>query len=159
MAKPFEDIKSPAFHISEKWRPIYETLCRKGRQDNSFYIFTKYTQLYSMCVSIGYILDKEIELERPYSPFQLEQVDEIDEWLPLQSMAWDRQEQDLTLLADSKKVIQVCDRLAEAGMIYLIEEYFHEFMEDGVLISPAQKDIEINLTHILLILRNQELSL
>jgi hypothetical protein len=149
MAKAYEGGKASDFHISEKWLKLYQSICRRGRARSEGYsVFDKYTNLYTLCASIGYMIQNESDLEKPYSPFTLEQVDENTEWPVLRSIAWSTANNRMDIFINSKEVIRVCDRFAEAGIQKLYDDFFKDHMQDGILLRPDSVEMEINLCYI-----------
>ena len=148
MAVPFEDIKSPDFHISKKWHKIYQSLCgRTSLVAEAYPLFKKYTNLYILCTAIGFSLNKKEPLDKKTeTPFTLEQIDTATEWPVLLAIAWRDSGQDMNIFTDSRKIISVCDQYAEAGMREFISQYpFNQlFNEEGELLNPENYELEFN---------------
>ena len=149
MAIAEEGGKAPDFHISEKWLKLYQSICRRGRsRSEGYYVFEKYTNLYTLCASIGHMIEKEENLEKPYSPFTLEQIDEDNEWPVLRAIAWNTVGNHMDIFVNAREVVRICDRFAEGGMQKLYDEFFKQHMEDGYILRPDHIDLEINLSYI-----------
>ena len=149
MANPLEGGKSPDFRISRKWHKFYQSFCLRGQtQVDSYPLFKKYTNLYTLCASIGYSLGKKTPLdEKVETPFTLEQIDEKLEWPLLISIAWADSGQDLNVFMDSKKIIKICDEYAETGIQFLVNQYpFNKVYVDNCLYNPEKVDLEFNTT-------------
>lgn len=140
MAQPDEGGKSPDFHISEKWQSLYKSICKRV---GGYPLFDKYTNLYTLSCSIGHLLNIKTPLEKPISPFTLEQVDENTEWTVLRAIAWQDSQKDTSIFINSKKIIEICDQFAETGIQKLYEDLFSDHCKDGSLISydELEKDM------------------
>ena len=150
MARADEGGKSPDFHISEKWRKVYEGLCKRGRsRSEGYFIFDKYTNLYTLCASIGHMIPEEKDLEKPYSPFTLEQIDEDNEWPILRAIAWSKSGNSMDIFVKSREVVRICDRFAEAGMTKIYNDLLKEHMEGGYILNPESIDLEIKLSFLI----------
>ena len=149
MATADEGGKAPDFHISKKWLKLYQSICMRGRpRSERYYVFEKYTNLYTLCASIGHMIQEEKNLEKPYSPFTLEQIDENNEWPVLRAIAWSKVGNETDIFVNARKVVQICDRFAEGGMQKLYDEIFKHHMQDGYILRPDHIDLEINLFYI-----------
>ena len=147
MARADEGGKAPDFHISEKWLKLYQSICRRGRSHSEgYYAFEKYTNLYTLCASIGHMAQVDSDLQKPYSPFTLEQIDEDVEWPVLRAIAWSKVGNRMDIFVDAREVARVCDRFAEGGMQNLYDEFFKQHMQDGNILRPDSIDLEINLS-------------
>jgi len=143
MAQPDEGGKSPDFHISEKWLRLYQSTCKRG---NGYPLFEKYTNLYTLSCGIGYILNKKTSLEKPYSPFTLEQIDENIEWPILRAIAWKDVGEDISIFVNSKKIIDICDQYAETGIQKLYNDLFIDHFKDNILMP--YEDLEKDLLYL-----------
>ena len=145
MANPFEGGKSPDIRISKKWHKFYQSFCARGQsQVESCSLFRKYTNLYTLCATIGYFLGKKTPLdEKIETPFTLEQVDEKTEWPTLISIAWADTNKDIRIFMDSRQIIRICDEYAETGVQFLLESHpFNKVFVDNCLYNPEKIDLE-----------------
>lgn len=140
MAQPEEGGKSPDFHISEKWHTLYKSVCKSV---GGHPLFDKYTNLYTLSCGIGHLLNIKTPLEKSYSIFTLEQVDENTEWTVLRAIAWQDSQKDIGIFVNSKKIIEICDQFAETGIKKIYDDLFSDHCRDGSLIpyDELEKDM------------------
>ncbi|MBY0358215.1 MAG: hypothetical protein K2W82_09465 [Candidatus Obscuribacterales bacterium] len=149
--------KNPDFRVNDRWRFLYETLCRRGKiaQDNEYWIFEKYTQLYSFAAALGFNVGKKNEVKTSYTPFTLNEIKEDPEWPTLRAIAWKASDCNTETILDYRKTIKLCDELADGGMQYLFDEFFAAHVKDNFLLRPKHIDIEGALSLIVMGTRRQ----
>ncbi len=143
--------KNPDFRVAERWRFLYQALCRRGSvsQENEYWVFEKYTQLYSVAATIGFLLNKRNELKSTYTPFHLEQIESDPEWNSLRAIAWKASDCNTDVLLDNRSAIRICDEFSDAGMEHLYKEFFESHVKDNHLLRPRDIEIEENLALII----------
>ncbi len=146
-----QELKNPDFRVSEQWRYLYDTLCRRGKMSRELgcHVFEKYTQLYSLAAVIGYTLNRRKEVKGSYTPFTLNEIERDSEWPTLRAIAWKASGCDLSKAIDKRATIKICDEFSEGGIEYLYQEFFIHHTKDGHLLRPQDISIEQNLSLIL----------
>ncbi len=135
--------KSPAVYTSKKWKSFYQSFCtnRNNTDGLNMPVFDKYTNIYTLCCMIGYKEGKRTPLDSKESLFTLEQIDQNEEWPLLLSVAWLSGTKDISLFADTKKILEICSEYAETGIEKLINTYpFTEVFKDGALITNKEPE-------------------
>ena len=135
--------KSPAVYTSKKWKSFYQSFCtnRNNTDGLNMPVFDKYTNIYTLCCMIGYKEGKRTPLDSKESLFTLEQIDQNEEWPLLLSVAWLSGTKDISLFADTKKILEICSEYAETGIEKLINTYpFTEVFKDGSLITNKEPE-------------------
>lgn len=131
-----ENSENPSAYISEKWGSTYEALC-KGEHS----IYEKMTTLFTLCADIGYLNDERSALEKKKDIFKWFTLDSEGEVPVLTAIAWNAKNRDLGVLSDRKEIITISSEFAEAGMQYLYNEYFNEFVDDGHFLRPDKVNV------------------
>ena len=131
---------NPAAYISEKWKDIYQKLCRGEGS-----LFNHMTGLFTLCASIGYLNDQKSPLEKRKDIFKWTSLNPDTEIPVLTAIAWGAKERDLSLLSDRKIILKNAGEFDEAGMAYLHEQFFEDYWQEGPLIPPDKSDLAFHL--------------
>ena len=134
---------NPTAYISEKWKGIYEDLCKGDT------IFEQMTNLFTLCAAIGHQNQKHDELKNKKDIFKWVNLNAETDIPILTAIAWDYEKRDLAVLSDQRKIIEITSEFSEGGMQYLFENFFEDHMQDGRINRPAILDIEFNLAQII----------
>lgn len=135
--------KSPAVYTSKKWKSFYQSFCtnRNNTDGLNMPIFDKYTNIYTLCCMIGYKEGRRTPLETRESLFTLEQLDQLEEWPLLLSVAWLSGNKDLAIFADTKEILNVCSEYAETGIEVLANMYpVNQVFRNGSLITNKEPE-------------------
>lgn len=135
--------KSPAVYTSKKWKSFYQSFCtnRNNTDGLNMPIFDKYTNIYTLCCMIGYKEGRRTPLETRESLFTLEQLDQLEEWPLLLSVAWLSGNKDLAIFADTKEILSVCSEYAETGIEILTNMYpVNQVFRNGSLITNKEPE-------------------
>lgn len=135
--------KSPAIYTSKKWKTFYQSFCtnRNNTDGLNMPVFDKYTNIYTLCCMIGFKEGKRTPLETKDSLFTLEQLDQNEEWPLLLSVAWLTSSRDISIFADTKKILEICSEYAETGINVLSNMYpFNEVFKNGELITSKEPE-------------------
>jgi hypothetical protein len=149
-----ETSDNPTAYISGKWEHLYDKLC-KGSES----IFDQMTSLFTLCATIGHIIERPIEVTKPKKDiFKWINLNEDNNITVLSTIAWSSLHRDLSVLPNKKKIMEIACNYAEGGMQYLFENYFedHVSIENGNYLFHIEKlDIEFDLAQIVEGLRQE----
>lgn len=146
-----EPSDNPMAYISKKWKGVYDTLC-KGETA----IFDQMTNLFTLCVTIGHLLDKSKPAENKDGIFRWTNLHSETDVPVLTAVAWDFRERNMVVLSRNKEIMEICCDFAEAGMQYLHENLLEDYMENGQLDLPKKSNIEFDLAQEIEGLRQQQ---
>lgn len=156
----FSGEKSPAVYTSKKWKSFYQSFCtnRNNTDGLNITVFDKYTNIYTLCCLIGFKEGKRTPLEAKESLFTLEQLDQNEEWPLLLSVAWLTEDaRDISLFADTKKILEICSEYAETGIEILANKYpFTEIFKNGSLLTNKEpEDLKYEVITAIAALKNE----
>ncbi len=146
----FEASDNPSAYISKKWEHIYDVLCRGDS------IFDQMTNLFTLCAAIGYQNDERHHLENKKGIFKWINLNSENDIPVLTGIAWASENRNLAVLSDKKKIIEITSEFSEAGMQYLHENYFEDYMQDGQFMNSDKLNIEFDLAQIIEGLRQKQ---
>lgn len=148
--------ENPTFYVSDKWRFIYETLCRRGRSGDTYYVFEQMTGLFTLCSAIGFINQERFSLEKRKDIFKWSSLENENEVPLLTSIAWETSNRNTAILSDRKQIADICVEFAEGGIKYLFDQFFEDHVQDGQIVNPQNLGIEFSLAQIIEGLRQKD---
>jgi len=132
--------ENPMAYIDKKWKGVYNTLC-KGESA----IFDQMTNLFTLCVAIGHLLDATKTPENKEGIFRWSNMHSETDVPILTAVAWDHRERNMDILSRNREIMEIGCQFAEAGMQYLSDNLLEDFMENGQLDFPKKFNLEFAL--------------
>ena len=143
--------ENPMAYISKKWKGVYDALC-KGETA----IFDQMTNLFTLCVTIGHLMEKTKPLENKEGIFRWSNMHSETDVPILTAVAWDFRQRNMDILSSNKQIMEIGCEFAEAGMQYLHDNLLEDYLENGQLDFPKKFNVEFALAQEVEGLRQQQ---
>lgn len=139
--------KSVTLNTSEECFKFYKAFCKSEQNTSEYAVFSKLSNLYVLCATIGFYLKKRTPLINPVRCTRSEHINLNEELPVLIAIAYaDSQDgHDMSLFGDIKKIFSICDEYAETGVRELMTRYpFKNIYSNGEVYNN-DKDLEFSI--------------